>query len=291
MNRQVKIQDVGPRDGLQNEPVVLTPAQRARMAELLIDSGLKRIQVGSFVNPKLVPQMNHTDETLNLLKKYDDVRLSVLVLNERGLDEAIRSGAKHVEIFVSASQTHSKKNTGIYTDEALSVALSMIKRAHAAGLTVSAGVMCAFGCEFEGKIDPDAVLRIVDDFAELGVAEISLADTTGQGRPEHIESMIKKMVKIIPVSKISFHLHNTYGNAEDNLLAAVNEGVRLFDASIGGLGGCPFIPGASGNIATERVVNLLNDLFYHTGIDQIKLTQASLFVKNLLRTQRELDHI
>lgn len=283
MSNYVRIQEVGPRDGLQNEKTILNPGQRAELINLLIGSGLRYIQVGSFVNPKLVPQMAKTDVVLNILGKPANVRLSVLVLNERGLNSAIEAGARHVEVFVSASESHSRRNTGMSQETAMRQALKMVNMASDAGLTVTAGVMCAFGCEFEGQIDPETVVRIVCDFMEINPHEISLADTTGKATPDSIERMLQNMSKKIPVGKISLHLHDTYGNAEDNLIRALDIGVRMFDSSVGGLGGCPFIPGAAGNISTEKAMLLLDRKGFHTGIDSDKLAEANYFVKSLLK--------
>ena len=284
MGNHVKIQEVGPRDGLQNQKTILNPRQRAELINLLIGVGLRYVQVGSFVNQQLVPQMAKTDEVLCILGKPENVRLSVLVLNERGLDLAIEAGARHVEIFVSASESHSRKNTGMPRETATRQALKMVAMASEAGLTVSAGVMCAFGCEFEGQIDPEAVYRIVSDFIEKNPDEISLADTTGKGRPDSIERMLQKIERNISLEKISLHLHDTYGNAEKNLARALEIGVRMFDSSVGGMGGCPFIPGAAGNISTEKVISLLDQKGFHTGIDVGKLTEANSFAKSLLNS-------
>ncbi len=280
----VKIQEVGPRDGLQNEKAVLSVKQRVEFIELLIGAGLERIQVGSFVNPKLLPQMANTSEVLGNLKKHKNVRLSVLVLNEKGLDLAIQAGARHVEMFVSASETHSLKNTGMSVIKAVEMARRVFERAKSVNMSVSAGVMCAFGCEFEGAIDQEAVERIISSFCEFHPDEISLADTTGQGHPELLEKMMNRISRLVPTERISLHLHDTYGGAEANVMKALELGVMMFDSSVGGLGGCPFIPGASGNIATERLASLLENRGYFSGVNLEKLKQARIFVTNSLKS-------
>ncbi len=282
----VKIQEVGPRDGLQNEKMALRPEQRYQLIERLIKSGLSRIQVGSFVNPRLVPQMAQTEEVVKLLGKRKNMRFSALVLNMRGLEAAIGCGVEHVEIFVSASETHSLKNTGMSVDRALESAEVMIKEAILAGLTIGAGVMCAFGCEFEGKIKTDVVKRIVDRFMSLEPNEISLADTTGHGTSELLEKTLQILAMDIPLNVIALHLHDTYGHADENVVKALDMGVRMFDSSVGGLGGCPFIPGARGNIATERIVNLVEEKGFDSGVNIDALHQARTFLERLLKAEK-----
>lgn len=282
MLSEIKIQEVSPRDGLQNEKTILSPIQRSRFIKRLTASGLKRVQVGSFVNPKLVPQMAHTDEVIRFLDVNSNVRFSVLALNLKGVESAIRSGVSHVELFVSASETHSLKNGGMSIDRATDSSRLMIKEARNAGLTITTGVMCAFGCEFEGRVEIERVKRIIEHFILMNPEEICLADTTGQANPDLIESTLQKILTIVDVEKISLHLHDTHGNAEKNLLRALDLGVRMFDSSTGGLGGCPFIPGAAGNIATERVLGLLHERGFSTGVDLNRLLSARNFMEELL---------
>lgn len=284
MLNEIKIQEVGPRDGLQNEKTILSPIQRSRFIKRLMASGLTRIQVGSFVNPKRVPQMAHTDEVLRLLDMNSNVRFSVLALNLKGVESAIRSGVRHVELFVSASETHSVKNGGMSIDGALKSSRFMIKEARDAGLTITTGVMCAFGCEFEGRVEIGTIKRIIEHFTIMQPEEVCLADTTGLANPDLIESTLQEILTIVDVEKISLHLHDTHGNAEKNLFRALDLGVRMFDSSTGGLGGCPFIPGAAGNIATERMVELLHERGFATGVDLNRLLSAGHFIKNLLDT-------
>lgn len=282
MLSEIKIQEVSPRDGLQNEKTILSPIQRSRFIKRLTASGLKRVQVGSFVNPKLVPQMAHTDEVIRFLDVNSNVRFSVLALNLKGVESAIRSGVSHVELFVSASETHSLKNGGMSIDRAIDSSRLMIKEARNAGLTITTGVMCAFGCEFEGRVEIERVKRIIEHFILMNPEEICLADTTGQANPDLIESTLQKILTIVDVEKISLHLHDTHGNAEKNLLRALDLGVRMFDSSTGGLGGCPFIPGAAGNIATERMLGLLHERGFSTGVDLNRLLSARNFMEELL---------
>lgn len=290
MSENVEIQEVGPRDGLQNEKTVLTPDQRAQLIEMLIDSGLRRIQVGSFVNPKLVPQMGKTDEVLSILGKRKGVRMSALILNKRGLEFAIMSQVDHIEIGVSASDSHSLRNTGLTRPAALNVAREIIPIARESGIRTTATVMCAFGCEFEGPIDCGIVKSIASDLFDLDPDEISLADTTGRGTPDQVEKLLQSIMLITAPEKISLHFHDTYGNAVRNVLKALDMGIRKFDSSLGGLGGCPFIPGASGNISTEKLLDCVNLRNLFTGIDPDSLQKAVIFVRRVLSSAISTNH-
>lgn len=281
---KVTIQEVAPRDGLQNEKTILSPVQRSQFIKRLVESGLTRVQVGAFVNPKRVPQMAHTDEVILLLESHPKVRYSVLALNMKGVESAIRSGVGHVEVFVSASETHSMKNSGMSISVALDSSRMMIKEARNAGLTVTSGVMCAFGCEFEGQVEIRRVKQIIEYFIEAQPEEVCLADTTGQSNPDLLESTLLEILTVVDVDRISLHLHDTYGHAEKNLLRALELGIRKFDSSAGGLGGCPFIPGAAGNISTEKVLGILNERGFMTGVDLEKIMSAGQFIKDLLQT-------
>jgi hydroxymethylglutaryl-CoA lyase len=280
----VLIQEVGPRDGLQNEPIVLSPKERAEFIEALTDAGLKRIQVGSFVNPRKVPQMANTKKVWDLLGKKDGVRYSALVLNYHGLNDVIDAGIPHVEIYVSVSETHSMKNSGATVEKALTEAISIIEAAKASGLTVTAGVMCAFGCYYEGQIAVSRLQDMVSRFENANPDEISLADTAGTADPQGIVRMLGALEEITNSDRIILHLHDTHGHAWENMLKALDMGVRRFDSSVGGLGGCPFVPGAVGNIATETTVERLRQLGYRTGVDPDKVRKVwSRFREKLAR--------
>ncbi len=263
---RVLLQEVGPRDGLQNEPVALLPEIRARLVERLGQAGLPRIQIGSFVSPRLVPQMAGTDELWRSLKKQQGVRYSVLVLNERGLDEAISAGIPHVEIYVSASETHSRKNANTSVEEGLAHADRMIQTTLDNGVSVTAGVMCAFGCFYEGAISVERVSEIVQALDGRRPTEIGLADTTGMANPDAIKTVVSAVEDRLGMDRITLHLHDTRGFGLANLKTALKMGVRRFDVSVGGLGGCPFIPGAKGNISTARAVETVDSLGFETGV-------------------------
>jgi hydroxymethylglutaryl-CoA lyase len=280
--KRVILQEVSLRDGLQNESRVLEPRVRVDLARRLADAGLPRIQIGSFVNPTLVPQMAGTDELWRLLPKKDGVRYSVLVLNERGLDQALEAGIPHVEIFVSASETHSIKNANVSVDKALTDASRMIRRAHENQIGVTAGVMCAFGCFYEGGVSVERVLELVAALGEASPSEIGLADTTGMGTPEHVETLLNALEKKVRLDHVTLHLHDTRGLALANVRAALQMGVRRFDSSVAGLGGCPFIPGAPGNLSTEKTVETLHSLGFETGVDVDAVRRIGIELEILL---------
>ncbi len=265
--RTVLLQEVGPRDGLQNEPMTLRAEVRAELIDQLAETGLPRIQIGSFVNPVKVPQMAGTDRIWGLINESDQIRYSVLVLNERGLLDAAAAGVGHVEVYVSASETHSMKNSNASVERSTAAAGRMVQRAHEQGLTVTAGVMCAFGCFYEGPVPTERVLEILDRFAEQRPVEFGLADTTGMADPEGVRRMIRILSKRIDLDQMALHLHDTRGMGLANLSAALQMGVRRFDSSVGALGGCPFIPGAKGNVSTERAVEIIESMGFETGVD------------------------
>ncbi|MEW6531734.1 MAG: hydroxymethylglutaryl-CoA lyase [Thermodesulfobacteriota bacterium] len=271
----VILQEVGPRDGLQNEETVLAPEARAEIINLLADAGLSRIQIGSFVNPRLVPQMADTDKVFQHLKNKEQVRYSVLVLNHRGLEAALDAGLKHVEIFVSASETHSIKNSNMTVSKALAQAVGMIDLAISHGLGVTAGVMCALGCFYEGAVPVARVMDILAALEERGPSEICLADTAGMGKPEDTSALLCAVQDKFPTERIALHLHDTYGFGRANLIAALEMGIRRFDTSVAGLGGCPFIPGAKGNIPTEDVIETLESMNFRTGVDLGKVREVA----------------
>jgi len=278
----VLLQEVCLRDGLQNESLVLAPEVRAQLVDLLTDAGLVRIQIGSFVNPKLVPQMAGTDRLWQCVTKRPGVRYSALVLNERGLEAAAAAGIPHVEVYASASETHSRKNANMSVDEAVRAASAMIRRANSIGMGVTWGVMCAFGCSYEGAVPAEQVLRIVDVLLAENPAEIALADTTGMGEPEGVRQLVSLLKERVDASRIGLHLHDTRALGLANLREALQLGIRRFDTSVGGLGGCPFIPGAPGNLATERAVEAVEGAGFRTGVNVARLGLVSRRLAELL---------
>lgn len=261
------LEDEALRDGLQMETRIFSTEEKLHIFQLLKSAGIKRIQVGSFVHPKAVPQMADTEELIRAIGKQEGTLLSALILNERGLERALGCGVPHVSMSVSISDTHSRKNTGRSAAEALETMIQLIGRAVAAGLDVRAGLQCAFGCVYEGKISEQAVLIAAEKLVQAGATEINLADTTGMATPDVVRHLIYKIKKEIQNISISLHLHDTRGLGLANMLSGYEAGVRTFDVCAGGLGGCPFVKGAAGNIATEDAVNMFETMGIRTGIN------------------------
>jgi len=267
---EVFIEEDAPRDGIQNEPCLFSVEDRTDLVNGLSACGFKRIQVGAFVSPQWVPQMADTERVCESIERYPEVTYSALVLNKRGLDRAVGADLGHVSIFVSASETHSRKNTNCTVEEASRAARKLIEQAKSSGLTVQAGVMNAFGCHFDGEIPPRRVLELIKVYAESGANEVNLADTAGFAHPRQIEEMIDRVRDVCELP-LALHLHDTYGLGLANVFAAWRLGVGRFDACCGGLGGCPFIPGAAGNVATEDVVHLFEVMGIYTGVSLRRL--------------------
>ncbi len=281
----ILIEETAPRDGLQNEPVVLSVSEKIRLIEDLVDCGLPRIQVGSFVNPRAVPQMADTETVFRGLRQKPGVTYRALILNEKGLERAAGCGVGHVAVFVSASETHSRKNSGCDTAEALKRACSVVRQAKAAGLAVQAGVMNAFGCRFEGPVPEDRVMALAASLADAGADELCLADTSGVANPVQTERLVGKALRTFPLP-LGLHLHDTFGFGLANVYAAWKMGVARFDGACGGLGGCPFIPGAPGNVPTEDLVHLFHAMGVPTGVDLAKLITVRAHLES--RFQRPL---
>jgi len=262
----VVLEDTTLRDGLQSEKIELTLEEKALLFVMLVDAGVRRIQVGSFVNPGIVPQMAGVEELLRLVNPPPEVRLSALVLNGRGLDRALECGMKHVNLSVSASETHSRKNVNRSFEEARAEMVALIGHAVSQGMAVQAGVQCAFGCVYEGAIPEERVLATLHCLRESGAGELYLADTTGMAHPRQITGMVEKATHLLPGTPLSLHLHDTRGLGLANIVAGYEAGVRAFDVAVGGLGGCPFVKGASGNVPTEDAVNLFARMGVDTGI-------------------------
>jgi hydroxymethylglutaryl-CoA lyase len=263
----VILEDESLRDGLQFERVIFTLEEKISIFNLLVDAGIKRIQVGSFVHPKIVPQMADTEEFIRRIKDTTDILITGLVLNGVGLERAMACGLRHVSMSVSVSDSHSLKNVKRSVKESLKIMIPLISKAVDAGLTVRAGVQCAFGCVYEGYIQEDRVLEVLSTMTKAGATEINLADTTGMANPIQIKRLIKKVNSALPYIKTSLHLHDTRGLGLANTVSGFEAGVRIFDVAAGGLGGCPFVPGASGNVPTEDMVNLFDQMCVKTAIN------------------------
>jgi len=273
--KKVTIHEVVLRDGIQNEKRIVPTEEKLRLIGDLVACGIRRIEVSSFVNPKLVPQMADAEELWERIVRRRGVLYSALILSGGGLERAIRCRVPHVGIFVSASETHSWKNSNKSVSAALKEAVRLIGRAQDAGMKVRAGVMNAFGCAYEGAVPLGKVLRIVRAYARTGPDEICLADSSGMANPQQVEQALICVRGEVSLPELSLHLHNTRGLGLANVYAALRQGVSIFDTSLGGLGGCPFIPGARGNIATEDTVGMLHGMGIRTGIELGRLAESS----------------
>jgi hydroxymethylglutaryl-CoA lyase len=280
---EVLIEDEALRDGLQIEKRIFSIDEKLALISAIADAGVRRIQVGSFVHPKWVPQMANTDELFLRLPPREGVTYSALVLNRTGLDRAVKVGVKHLSISVSASETHSRKNTNKSVAEALADIRPTIERALAAGIAVRAGIQSALGCGYEGRIPLDRVQSIAHQYGEIGVHELNIADTAGLANPRQIFEAVNAIRGAIPAgTKLSLHLHDTRGLGLANMYAGLLAGVTTFDAAVGGLGGCPFIPAASGNISTEDAAFALQEMGVETGIDWAKLCKITYAFEQML---------
>jgi len=278
----VTVVEVGPRDGLQNESKHIETADKIRMIEALGKTGLKRIEVTSFVSPKWIPQLADGLDVINGLRLPDDVRMLALVPNLKGLESAQKGHLKEVAFFLSATESHSKKNINKSVDEAVATLKEVATVAKSVRLKLRCYVSVVFVCPYEGKVAPAQVAKIVSQLLDIGVDEISLGDTIGAATPLDVKNVVSLLSKEVGVNNLALHFHDTRGTALANVLAGLDLGVSTFDSSIGGLGGCPYAPGAAGNLATEDLVYMLNGMGIKTGIDLEKLVDAGELVQNLL---------
>jgi hydroxymethylglutaryl-CoA lyase len=277
----VSIREVGPRDGLQNEAPVPTEA-KVRLLDALGRTGVGRIEAVSFVHPKAIPQMADADEVWAAATKVDGVRYSALVPNTRGAQRALAAGFTEIEVVVSASDTHNRRNVNRGVDESLDDIAVLIAELHAAGATAEVIVSTSFGCPYEGDVDPAAVARIIDRVVADGADRVSFGDTTGMATPRRVQAVVTAVREAHPDVPLLLHFHNTRGTALANVLTALELGITEFDASVGGLGGCPYAPGATGNVATEEVVHMLHDMGIDTGIDLAALLEAAALAEQIV---------
>lgn len=275
MSDQVRIIEMGPRDGLQNEKTPVSVEARIAFIEALVGAGLDTVEVGAFVSPKAIPQMASSDAVLRGVSHIKGAEFHVLVPNEKGYDAARAAGAKVVSVFAAASEGFSRANINCTVAESIDRFKPVLSRAKADGVPVRGYISCVLGCPFDGEIKPKAVADLANTLWELGCYEISLGDTIGTGTPAKAKDMLRAVSANIPPAKLAMHFHDTYGQALANLYAGMEEGVRVIDAAAGGLGGCPYAPGATGNVATEDVVYMLEGMGVTTGIDMDKLLVAT----------------
>jgi len=280
----VRIVEVGPRDGLQNEKVLVPTSVKVEFISRLAGAGLTHVEATSFVSPKWVPQMADHKEVMTSITTlpYPSVSYPVLVPNIKGLDAAVECGAKEVAIFGAASESFSKKNINCSIEESLARFEPVLNSAKEAGVKVRGYVSCVVGCPYEGSIDPKKVAMVAKIMLDMGCYEISLGDTIGVGTPGTIRAMLEEVEKVVPLSKVAVHCHDTYGQALANILTALQMGVGVVDSSTAGLGGCPYAKGASGNVSTEDVVYMLHGMGIQTGTNLDKLVEAGRFISSHL---------
>jgi hydroxymethylglutaryl-CoA lyase len=271
MSDPVRIIEMGPRDGLQNEKTAVSVEARIAFIEALVAAGLNTVEVGAFVSPKAIPQMASSDAVLRGVSHLTGAEFHVLVPNEKGYDAARAAGAKIVSVFAAASEGFSRANINCTVAESIERFKPVLARAKADGVKVRGYISCVLGCPFDGEIKPKAVADLATTLWELGCYEISLGDTIGVGTPDKAKEMLRAVSANIPPANLSMHFHDTYGQALANLYAGMEEGVHVIDAAAGGLGGCPYAPGATGNVATEDVVYMLEGMGIRTGVDMEKL--------------------
>jgi hydroxymethylglutaryl-CoA lyase len=282
MSDSVRIVEVGPRDGLQNEKMPVSAADRIAFIEALVGAGLHTVEVGAFVSPKAIPQMTNSGVVLRGVQQLVGGEFHVLVPNEKGYDAARAAGAKVIAVFASASEGFSRANINCSVAESIERFKPVITRAKADGVKVRGYISCVLGCPFDGEVKPKAVADVAQVLWDLGCYEISLGDTIGVGTPLKARHLLRTVAGTVPISNLAMHFHDTYGQALANLYAGMEEGVRVIDSAAGGLGGCPYAPGATGNVATEDVVYMLEGMGIATGVDMEKLVAATNEINRLI---------
>ena len=278
----VKVVEVGPRDGLQNETALVPVETKVALIDLLSASGLPAVEAGSFVSPKWVPQMADTAQVLGAIRRAPGVAYPVLVPNLKGLELARQAEAAEVAVFSTASETFSHRNTNCSVEESLTRAGAVAAAANAAGIRVRGYVSCALGCPYEGWISPRQVARVATRLFRLGCYEVSLGDTIGVGTPLAAREMVECVAASVPVERLALHFHDTYGQALANILACLELGIGVVDSAVAGLGGCPYAPGATGNVATEDVLYMLHGSGVRTGVDLDLVTEAGRFISSAI---------
>jgi hydroxymethylglutaryl-CoA lyase len=284
MPASVSIREVGPRDGFQNEPEIIPTAEKIRLIELLGRTGLRRIEVTSFVRPDVIPQLADAEEVLSAVRLPDEVAVGVLIPNERGLERALSHRDRFSEIngFLSSSETHNQKNVGRSIEESLAGLERTFARALSEGLRCEGVISTSFGCPYEGHVPRERVFEIAQRLAEAGAVEIGFGDTTGMANPVQVREFFGEAFSALPGVELTAHFHNTRGQGLANVVAALEAGVESFESSFGELGGCPVPPGATGNIASEDLVSMLHEMRIETGIDLAALIEASRAVQQVL---------
>ena len=280
---RVQVVEVGGRDGLQNEKEIITTKDKVRFLDYLSEAGLRTIEIGSFVRPDRIPQLADTEEVFRRIEKRPGVRYVALVPNLKGLDRAGEAGVRDIAVFTAASDTFNKNNINMTVAESLDLQAPVVKKAKDAGLWVRGYVSTAFGCPYEGDVPVQKVRDVAVALHEMGVDEISIGDTIGVGTPLQVESVVAQLLEDIAADHLALHMHDTRGTALANVLAGMEMGISIFDSSAGGLGGCPYAPGASGNLATEDLVYMLDGMDVETSVSLKKVVEASKFISGPLK--------
>nr|WP_238941837.1 hydroxymethylglutaryl-CoA lyase [Bacillus sp. REN10] len=282
MPNKVTIKEVGPRDGLQNEPHHVSTENKVAWINQLSESGLSYIEVTSFVHPKWIPQLADASDVLSAIKRKPGVTYAALVPNMKGLEAALKVDVDEVSVFMSASESHNKNNINKTIDETFPVLAEVVKEAKGAGKTVRGYVSTVIACPYEGEVNPEQVVQVADQLFSMGIDELSLGDTIGVGVPTQVERLLETMLPIFQAEKLAMHFHDTRGTALANVLKSLEMGITTFDSALGGLGGCPYARGASGNIATEDLLYMLNAMGIETGVNMDELLQAGELLERIV---------
>jgi hydroxymethylglutaryl-CoA lyase len=280
----VRIREVGPRDGFQNEPETISTGEKVRLIDMLSASGLRRLEVTSFVRPDVVPQLADAEEVLAAMKRPEGVAFSVLIPNERGLERALRQRERfdEVSVFLSASETHNHRNVNRSIEDSLAGLVRTLASAREAGLRCEGVIATSFGCPYEGRVEPERVFEIAERLAGAGCAEVGFGDTTGMANPRQVREFFAAARQRFDTVELTAHFHNTRGQGLANVVAALEEGIDSFESSFGELGGCPVPPGSTGNVSSEDVISMLHEMEIETGVDLERLIDASRAAQALL---------
>lgn len=277
--KSVTIKEVGPRDGLQNEPVFISTEDKIAWINKLSETGLKNIEITSFVNPKWIPALSDAVAVSTGITRVPGVTYTALVPNQQGLERALHANIDEVAVFMSASETHNLKNINKSIDATFPILKSLVQQSILAGKFSRGYVSTVFGCPYEGSVDINQVIRVSETLFEMGIDELSLGDTIGVANPKQVQEVLGVLLKRFPADKLAMHFHDTRGTALANILVSLDMGITTFDSSLGGLGGCPYAPGASGNVATDDFLYMLDGMGIHTGVDANKLLDASSYIQ------------
>lgn len=287
----VTIKEVGPRDGLQNEAVTVATEDKIAWIHQLANTGLTYIEITSFVSPKWIPQLSDSYEVATNIERVEGVTYAALVPNQKGLEKALAANVDEVSVFMSASETHNRKNINKSIAETFPILADVVREAKAAQKTVRGYVSTVFGCPYEGTISVEQVSNVAEKLFEMGIDELSLGDTIGVANPRQVEEVLTVLLKRFPKEKLAMHFHDTRGTALANVLMSLQMGITTFDSSLGGLGGCPYAPGASGNVATDDLLYMLHGMGISTGVDLDRLTEAALFMQEKIGRALNSHHL